>query len=241
MRTRRDRAAVRRAVCLALISLGATVSYAVDTTIKGGRMELLDKGTTILFKGGVTLHRGEDVLKANEMKTTNRRDKVEATGNVRLLRTLARGETVRATGRRGFYDTKTGEGYLVSEGEKQAHVIYRDVSISTSPRRVDIFADRIDFARAANEGVATGDVKGDTTDPATGEKVYFWADKAVYRLGDRQIVLTGATQPRVQQHTAAGKRQISGETIIYYIDSRRMIADGDAEAWFVEKDDGETE
>src|SRR4051812_41329151 len=84
-----------------------------DTVIKGDTMELQDQGQRVLFRGGVKLTRGTDILKAHEMETNKGRDKVTATGNVELFRVLSPSEKLKGYGRKGFYDTNAGEGYLL--------------------------------------------------------------------------------------------------------------------------------
>ena len=186
-----------------LLFLGVTSLFGIETTIKGGKMELLKKGEVVLFKEGVRLDRGPDSLKAREMETTNKRDKVKARGDVQFIRHMSSTETLRGFGRSGFYNTQKGEGYLQG-GIRRAHLIYQEVITSTQTRRVDIYAKKIDFLRNRSKAIARHKVYGKTTDPESGDKYEFWADKAEYFGDEKKIILTGQKKTQSSTNNAGG-------------------------------------
>jgi lipopolysaccharide export system protein LptA len=55
-------------IFISFFLLFAARAFAVETTIKGGRMELVNKGESVVFSEGVQLDRGGDQLKAKKMK-----------------------------------------------------------------------------------------------------------------------------------------------------------------------------
>lgn len=207
---------------------------AIDTVIKGGRMELRDKGDIVYFTDGVRLTRGPDRLVAREMVTTKSRDRVTAIGDVKLHRDVSEQEKWDGTGEKGYYDTRSGTGYLL-RGRRRAHLTQTKIISSTATQKVDIDADRFDFERDPKIAVATGDVFGTTTNPDTGDVFRFWAEKAVYDGNERKVTLTGNPKPKIHQHVADGERTITGQVIIYYIDSQRLVSKDDAEAVFTEE------
>jgi lipopolysaccharide export system protein LptA len=209
---------------------------AVETTVKGGHMELLEKGEKVLFRDNVRMERGTDVVQANEMVTTKERDKLSARGNVRLFREVSSTETWRGRGAEGFYNTKTGEGYLVGRVE-QANLIRTEVLTSTSSREINVLADRIDFERNVSQAVATGRVYTKTIDPETKNLYEFWSDRAVYDGANKMLTLSGDVQPRVKETASDGTKIITGNTITYQVERKVFVSDGDAVAVFL--DDGE--
>jgi lipopolysaccharide export system protein LptA len=208
-------------------------AMSVETTIKGARMELLNKGENLLFSGGVTLERGDDILTAEEMESTSKRDKVKARGNVEFLRHMSGTEKLKGYGKTGTYDNKSGEGTLVGEAGK-AHVIYYDVLSSTLTRKMDIYATRFDFSQSRSSSAATGMVYGITVDPETDDTYEFWAERADYLGQEKKLVLSGMPPPRIQQVNGEKRSDVRGNIIIYYMDSKRMISEGDAQAVFVD-------
>lgn len=218
---------------LILLLLSAP-ALAIDTTIEGGRMELVNKGNTVLFTDGVKLVRGIDQLKAARMETNQNRDRVFVKGNVRLLRTVSSTETWTGNGDKGFYDTQTGAGYLEGEKDKKARVVHTEILSSTSTRIVTLYADRIDFEREKKRSTAKGRVQGDTVDPATQEKYEFWADQADFDGAANTIVLSGETQPLVVQTVKDGSRRVWGDKIVYNTETKNMLSEGNARAVFVD-------
>lgn len=205
--------------------------HAVDTTIRGGRVELLNQGETILFTGGVQLVRGSDTLHADQMKTNKTREKVHAQGNVRLFRRVSPEETWKGFGESGFYDTKTGTGYLL-EGKQKAHLIRNEILSSTITRRVDLFAARFDFSKEKSHAIATGSAYGKTTDPANGDVYEFWSDQADYYGTDRRVVLSGSRQPRLVQTAPDQISTLTGDVITYDINTQVLMSVGQAQAVF---------
>ena len=217
---------------LALFSILSLVS-AADTTIKGGRMELINKGESALFTDGVKLNRGPDQVESNQMRTNRERDKVTVTGNVRLLRRVSSTETWKGFGASGHYNTEEGSGYLLGDNRNQARVIHTEVLSSTASRVVTVTADRIDFLRDTKKAFAQGKVQGSTVDPDTGDKYEFWSDRAEFDGEEKKLTLTGETQPLVL-HTeeAGGRRTLRGDKIVYFTDDRRMTSEGKSRAVF---------
>lgn len=205
---------------------------AVDTTIKGGRMELINKGESVVFTGGVQLDRGPDRLESARMETTRNRDKVTAKGNVRLFRRVSSTETLKGNGEIGFYDTRQGAGYLLGTKKKQATVIRTEIISSTVARVVTVTADRIDFFRDTKRALATGAVKGDSADPETGDRYEFWSDEAEFDGEAKKITLSGDRQPLVIQTAAGERRSLRGDTIVYFTEQRRMTSEGNSRAVF---------
>lgn len=210
----------------------ATQVSAVDTTITGGRMELLNKGETVLFTGGVELNRGIDRVLANQMKTNKQRDQVTAEGNVRLYRHVSSTETWEGSGDTGFYNTKQGAGYLLGRKTAQAHISHTEILSSTMTRVIHLYGDRIDFSRSPQQVIATGHVAGNTIDPETGDHFDFWADRALFDGDQHAVTLTGESQPIAIQTLQTGRRVIKGDKITYFHQSQRMISDGHAQAVF---------
>jgi lipopolysaccharide export system protein LptA len=220
---------------MALMMAMASSVGAVETRIKGGRMELLNKGDTVAFDGGVRLERGSDTVKADHMTTNGARDKVSAHGNVTLLRLVSSTETWRGYGSSASYDTKTGAGTLI--GDKQrAHLIRTTVVVSTTEavQKMDIFAKRFDFKEGGKHALARGDVYGKSSDPDTGAGYEFWSDEALYDANSRLITLTGSTQPKLKQTTSEDFKTVIGDTITYQIDNRKLVSSGNAEAVFTD-------
>lgn len=205
-----------------------------QTTIEGGRMELIDKGEVVLFKGGVTLRRGNDVLQAAQMRTTRKKDRISANGNVRLFRRLSSTQTLKGYGQNGFYNSKTGDGYLV-RGRKPARLIFVEVLSSTRTRRTDIFSDRIDFEQNPMRALATGSVYGKTIDPDTSEVYEFWSDRGEYKQSDSTVVLSGEPKPVVRLSKGDTYKRITGKTIIYNVKDQRFSAEGATKAVLVER------
>ena len=59
-----------------LVVLCSVSLYALDTTIKGGKMELVNQGEKVIFTKGVTMRRGTDTITSKKMVTNKKRDKV---------------------------------------------------------------------------------------------------------------------------------------------------------------------
>jgi lipopolysaccharide export system protein LptA len=222
-------------LALLLFFAGAAPAPALDTTITGGKMELINKGDKVLFTDGVELNRGGDRLIANKMTTNKKRDKITAEGNVRLFRKISSTETWEAKGVTGFYNTKDSSGYLEGSAKGKAEVKHTTVFSSTSTRVIEIYADRIEFQRLAQQATAIGRVEGQTVDPETGDHFDFWCEHAFFDGKSRQIVLTGSPQPRVIQTLLEGRRTIRGDKIVYFHESQRMISEGNAQAVFEDK------
>lgn len=224
--------------------MSAAGLFAVETTIKGRRMDIIEKGQAVVFKGDVRLIRGGDLLTANEMRTTRARDSVTAVGNVRLFRRLSSTETVTAYGRSAFYETRTGAGHLEGNG-KQARIIHSAVLSSTMTRRIEIRADRVDFFREGQRAIARGQVTGETTDPATKELYEFASPEAEYQGENRSIILrTGggrrpAGRPVLTQTLGEERKTITGDRITYHLDDERLISEGGARAVLVQSGDPE--
>lgn len=206
---------------------------AEDTTITGGRMELLDKGERVIFKGGVTLERGGDVLKAREMTTNKRRDKVVAVGDVQLFRRVSSTETFRAFGDRGRYDTNLGQGQLEGKS-KPAHLVHTVVASTAGARIVHIYASTIDFSNKDQKAVARGAVRGSTTDPETKEEYKFWSETAEWEGQQRKVTLSGTPLPLVKQTAGTESKTITGQRIVYFIDGKQVISEGSAKAVFLD-------
>ena len=220
----------RLAICLGLAFV-AGVAAAESTTITGDRMDLLNKGAEVRFVGGVHLVRGTDDMRAREMRTNRERDKITARGDVKLFRQTSATETWRAFGESGFYDTQTGRGFLKGKRRRQAKLVREEVVTSTITRTMVITADRIDFSREPQRAYAVGHVHGQTTDPRTGDFYEFDAHEAEYRGdNDKRVVLFGKPRPVVKQPNGPKAKQVTGDRIIYYVDERRMIAEGSARA-----------
>jgi lipopolysaccharide export system protein LptA len=210
--------------------LAAPASHSVDTTIKGARMELVDKGEEVVFTGGVRLERGTDTVIAKTMRTNKARDRVAVKGDVRLTRLTSATETWKAFGDSGFYNTKDGTGYLVG-AVKRAHMTRTEVLSSTSSRYSEIYADRIDFVREGQRAFAQGHVYGKMADPDTGDVYEFNSEEAEHRGDEGRIILTGpTTRPVITQNGPRGFKRVTGKTIIYYIDRRKLISTNNAEA-----------
>lgn len=218
------------AVLASAAFFAAPVVHGVDTTITGARMELINKGDEVLFSGGVKLDRGIDHVRSRQMRTNKTRDKVTLTGNVRLVRKASSTDTWKAFGDLGFYNTKDGTGYLIGSA-KRAHVERTEILSSTMTRVTDIYADRIDFAREGQRAFAQGNVYGRTTDPQTGDVYEFHSQEAEHRGDEKRVILTGPTEkPVLTQTGKKGTRRVTGKTIIYYIDTRRLVAKNAAQA-----------
>ncbi len=207
-------------------------SFAVQTTIKGEKMTLLDKGESVQFSDGVQLDRGTDRLIAARMVTNKAREKIKAFGNVKLFRKLDNGEEWRGFGAEGFYDTKTGVGFLLGKA-KQAHIVYVQVLSSTATRQIDIFAEKFDFFKINDMGIASGRVYGKTVDPETGDLYEFWAEKAVYEREKGTIVLTGEPQPLVTQKIGKETKKVQGDVVTYSLNEKKFISEGRSRAVFM--------
>jgi lipopolysaccharide export system protein LptA len=223
---------VKRVALFATAALfaAAPAAHGVDTTISGGRMELVNKGDEALFTGGVTLERGADTLLSREMRTNRARDKINVKGNIRMTRHVSSTETWKAFGDTGFYSTKDGAGYLIGTA-KRAHVTRTEIVSSTETRVMDIFADRIDFVREGQRTFAQGNVYGKTIDPKTGDVMEFHSQEAEHLGDEGRVTLTGKTEkPVLTQAGVKGTKRVTGKTIIYYIDTRRLVSKDSAEA-----------
>jgi lipopolysaccharide export system protein LptA len=205
---------------------------AVETRIKGGRMEMINKGETVLFVDGVQLDRGTDRVQANRMETNKQRDQVKTKGNVRLFRQVSSTETWQGFGESGFYNTQNGTGYLLGEGKKKARIVHTEVLSSTVTRVVHLTADRIDFMREAKKATAKGFVQGDSVDQITGDRYEFWSDVADLDGESNKVTLYGASQPIVIQTAVEGRRRVRGDKIVYFTESHRLSSEGNAEAVF---------
>lgn len=195
-------------------------------------MELLEKGEKVLFRKGVRLVRGIDTVEANEMVTNKGRDRVTATGNVRLHRNVSSTETWRGRGQEGFYDTKTGEGYLLGKKD-QAHLTRTEILSSTTTRELNVLADRIDFSENAARAVAQGRVYAKTIDPETSNLYEFWSDHAVFDNHEKILTLTGKKQPLVKESAEGETKTITGDVITYQVEQKVFVSDGNAVAIFL--------
>ncbi len=212
--------------------LFSSTLHAEETTIKGGRMELLNKGDTVRFSGGVRLNRGTDQLISENMQTNHERDKVYAQGDVKLFRKVSSTETWQAFGDKGFYDTQVGSGTLWGKGVKRARVVHTEVLSSTMSRVVNLRADRIDFYRETKRAYAQGTVSGEAVNPENGERFEFQSEIADFD-GDKKIItLSGKTQSTAVQYTKEGRRTVTGDKIVYYTELKRMKSEGHARAVF---------
>lgn len=200
-----------------------------DTIIKGGKMELINKGQEVVFSGGVKMTQATDVLTAREMRTTQNRDRITAKGDVRLFRQASSTETWRGSGEKGFYDANAGLGTLWG-GKDPAYINKTEVVSSTITRSVDLWGDQIEFYRESKMAKAVGRARGKTRDPQTGDQYEFWAEKAVYDGKAKVLILTGEKNSRLLQTGKTTKREVFGQAITYYVDSGRMVSDGDAKA-----------
>jgi lipopolysaccharide export system protein LptA len=223
-----------KAVFFLSIALLASPLLAVDTTIKGGRMELVNQGESVLFTNGVRLDHGTDQLKSERMRTNKTRDKVDAAGNVRLFRQVSSTETWNGFGESGFYDTKAGSGYLMGSKNDPAHLIRTEILTSTSSRVMHLYAHRIEFYREPQRTIATGQVRGSTMDPQTLDQSEFWSDQADFDGAAKAVTLTGAVQPRVRQQNGLNEKTVTGDKIVYSTESQRFLSDGHAQAVFVD-------
>ena len=204
---------------------------AVDTTIKGGRMEVFNQVEKVVFSGGVRMERGTDILTAQTMITNKTRDKVTAEGQVVLIRHVSDTETWKGWGETGFYDTKSGAGYLIGS-KKVAHVNQTEILSSTSTRVMDIFSNRFDFLKNAKQAEATGAVYGKTIDPDTLDFYEFWSEKANYDGNKRQVILSGPVPSKLRQQVKKDVRIVKGDVITYWIDDRKLLSDGNAVSVF---------
>ncbi len=225
---------MRRTFFLILLTLGMTSLRAAETTITGNSMELLDRGEEVLFTGKVKLERGTDVIKAGWMKTSKYKDKVNAKGNVELLRTMPDGEKVKAYGDEAFYNAETGQGHILGTKKKKSHVIYSQVVSATATRTLDMYAHRFDFSENTSTGTARGAVYGISPDVQTGTPYEFWSEKADLDNQKKNIHLTGETQPKVRQAIDNGSRTIVGDSIVYSYETKKFEANGRAQAVFVD-------
>lgn len=214
----------------ALVLVAVPSVRGVDTTIKGERMELLNKGEEVLFSGGVRLDRGNDTLLARTMRTNQNRDRVNVKGDVKLTRKMSSTETWKGFGDAGFYNVTNGTGYLLG-GVNRAHLIRTEVVSTAAVKTADIFADRIDFYREGQRAFAKGNVYGKLSDPVTGDVYEFRSEEAEHRGAEGCVVLTGATEKPVVTHVGQKRsKRITGKKIIYYIQSRRLVSTNNAEA-----------
>jgi lipopolysaccharide export system protein LptA len=142
-------------------------------------------------------------------------------------------ETWKGRGAEGFYNTKTGEGYLLGKKD-QAHLIRTEILSSTSTREINVLADRIDFERDASQAVATGRVYTKTIDPETKNLYEFWSDRAVYDGNGKMLTLTGNVQPRVKESAVGGTKVITGDVITYQVEKKVFVSDGNAVVVFVD-------
>ena len=220
-----------------LLAICSGSLFATETTIKGGRMELINKGDSVLFTKGVRLNRGTDQIDARQMKTNRDRDKIEVKGDVKLFRRVSSTETWQGFGESGYYDTQEGSGYLLGSKKEQAKVIHTEMISSTSSRVVTLIADRIDFLRDTNKAYAKGSVQGTTVDPETGEQYDFWSDNADFDGEEKTVTLYGEAQPLVVQTTSDGRRTLRGDHIVYFTEEQRMTSEGHSYAVFEDKKD----
>ncbi len=225
--------AIRSLRSLAMTLFFLPTGLFAETVIKGGQMELNDKGEVVLFKDGVRLERDGDIVDARQMKTTKKRDKINASGNVKLFRKFSATETWKAFGETGYFETQTNNGYLIG-GAKGAHMIRTELLSSTRTRQMDIFATRFDFSDERGHARASGKVYAKTVDPETAAQYEFWSEEADYDEKEKQIVLSGEVQSRVLQTERKGSKTVTGDTIVYRIDTRGFTSRGRAQAVFVE-------
>ena len=219
---------------LILIAIFPIFIGAAETTISGNTMELVDRGESVLFKGDVKLERGTDVIKADWMQTSKYKDKINAKGQVELQRFMPDGEKIKAFGDTAFFNSKSGEGYILGSRKKLSHVIYTQVVSSTASKTLDMYAKRFDFSENATTGTASGTVYGKSPDEESGMPYEFWSDQADLDNQSKSIRLTGIVQPKVKQAFPGGNRTITGDTIVYSYEAKKFQAQGRAQAVFVE-------
>lgn len=209
--------------------------FAADTTIKGGKMELLNKGQEVLFTKGVRLERGKDIIEAQQMKTDKSRKKIFASGKVKLFRKNSSTESWKGQGDTGFYNTESGEGYLVGNS-KPAFVTRTEIVSSTQSRTVDLWAHQIDFFEQHQQAEANGNVTGQFVDPETMDKYEFLSDRAKFDGKTNELILSGETLPSVTQNSLSSRRRIVGETITYNSQSRKMVSEGQSQVVMEERE-----
>jgi lipopolysaccharide export system protein LptA len=186
---------------------------APKTVIKGARMEVLQKGEVTEFRGGVTLTRGSDFMSADRMVSREKEGVTRAWGNVYLRRRdPERGVLWEAWSDDGVYDTNLSSGTLWGN-------VFMEVAESTPSTRVTrVWADRVERDPLAGSLRFTGAHAGRGK---RGTKLMPpWPDGARPR-------------PRVFQKAEDGEsRELAGETVVYYEDGGRLIAQGDVRtAW----------
>ena len=238
----------------ALIAAGAVAlaaaAWGAETRIRGGTMELQQKGEIVVFRNGVVLEREGDRLKADWMRTTRRRDRIEARGDVALFRRMSSTQTVEGFGQTGLYDTRTGASWLKGnrlparadgsrsdrrgQAGRPARLVYTEILSSTSTRVLRLRADRFDFFEKEERATGSGEVYGETKDPETGALYEFWSETAEFFQAESKIVLSGTPAPKVRRTLKDKIETVNGNVITYHIDERRFLADGAARAHLVE-------
>lgn len=228
---------MKRNTPLVLLMLSALPLWAAETTIKGGRMELINQGDIVLFTDGVRLDRGGDRMESSRMKTNKTRDKVTAEGDVRLFRQVSSTETWHGFGETGFYNTQSATGYLIGIKGKKAHVIHTEILSTVSSRVVHVYANRIDFFRDTRKAFAQGAVQGQTIDPDTKDRYDFWSEEAHFDGEKNEIRLSGTIQPIVMQVNGPNKKTIWGDVIVYNTDTKHLVSEGKAQAVFEDEEE----
>lgn len=183
----------------------------VKTVIKGARMDVLKKGEMTEFTGGVTLTRGNDFMSADRMVNHEKDGVTQAWGRVYLRRKdPIRGALWETWSDRAVYDSNASSGTLWGN-------VYMEVRESTpSARTTRVWADRAERNPAQGSlrftGVYAAKAAGSRAMPA-------WPKGAKAR-------------PRVVQQEGPESRDLAGETVTYFEEGGRVVAEGNVRtAW----------
>lgn len=230
----------------------------VKTVITGARMNLIQKGAAVEFTGGVTMQRGPDLLKADRMVSDEKNGLTQAWGRVYLRRDdPAAGARWEAWSEEAQYAKNLSSGTLwgkkeparvlrkplSGEGEQLEMRGYRitfyeaaPVAPSTSPAQV-VEAEKRVYVRMEEEPEKEG--------PPSARVTEIWAGRCEYDGRLSSTTFTGGYGDPAPESAIAGRdpafplarqredgdvRELTGESVTYMLDERRLLAEGNVRA-----------
>ena len=198
-------------LALLVPAAGLRALDAPKTIVKGQKMEVIKRGESVAFSGGVTMTRGDDFMSADRMINHEKQGITEACGNVYLRRKdPVHGSQSEAWGDEGTYDSNQTSGTLRGN-------VFAEIRESTPTERLSrAWAGFLSFDSNA------GTLRLERTPATSGPRARF---QPPWPAGV-------APRPRVVVEEAGGKRDLCGNVLTFYQDDDRVTADGSVHAYW---------
>jgi lipopolysaccharide export system protein LptA len=208
---------MRRLLLFALLvpAAGLLAAEAPRTVLKGRKMEIIKRGETVSFSGGVTMTRGNDFMSADRMINHEKEGVTEAWGNVYLRRTdPVRRAQSEAWGDEGTYDSVQTSGTL------RGNVIAEIRESTPTMRMTRAWAGFLSFDSKS------GALRLERAPATRGPRARF---QPPWPAGV-------SPRPLVVVEEAGGRRNLRGNVLTYFEKDSRVTAEGAVRADWENKD-----